>query len=279
MMSGLKTYRWVLVMAAALFAAVGVILTPHLSRERRLLEEANVHLEERKYPEALNEFESAVRYAPKSKEGLEAAEKGGETALFHSTEFQRAVFFFRSIVLNSSDLADITEAQKKIADIYYEKLGDYAQAILEFQRVLQSKLGPMEEQAIEMKIAKSYFYMANFEQAIFEATHFMQKHPKSSFIFEANMLIGNSYLALKQHDKAIQTFDKIEKYYADYKESYQATINKALAYEEKDDFNRALATLESARGKYPQLDILEVKIRGLQRRIAQTKTKGSTVPH
>ncbi|MCC6277297.1 MAG: tetratricopeptide repeat protein [Oligoflexia bacterium] len=197
---------------------------------------------------------------------IEAARLGGTIAIYEVRNFEKAAFFFRHIVRYSRKPADARWAQERLAEIYYEKLNNYPQAILEFQRLLQSGESNEEADEYRLKLARSYYFMGNFEQAILEVNEFTRLHSNSSKLFEMLMVKADSMLALKNYDGALTLYAEIERTYPENLELYRVKLSKSLVYEEKEDWNNAVRELEDIRGQYPYPDVLELKIKSILRR-------------
>src|SRR5438067_2132589 len=105
-----------------IFAFGVLLLLPKMSLEHRLISSGKTYQERRQWAEAAEEFERAVRYAPGSSSGLEAARLGGGICLYELKDYLKAVFFFRHIVRHGQRPAEIRWAQQKLAEVFYEKL-------------------------------------------------------------------------------------------------------------------------------------------------------------
>ena len=162
-------------------------------------------------------------------------------------------------------------AQQKLAEVYYDKLNDYAQAIVEYQRLLQANPDLNEATEYKLRLARAYFYMANFDQAISEAQEFVATVPNSDKKFDMLMIKADALLAEKKLDEAIELYNQLEKEFADHPEAYQVKLNKSLAYEDKKDWDRAVAELEAIKDKYPHPDVIALKVRSILRRKERKK--------
>ena len=85
------------------------------------------------------------------------------------------------------------------------------------------------------------------------------------------MLKADALLAEKKLDEAIAQYDEIEKDFADHPEAYQVKLNKSLAFEDKKDWDRAVAELEAIKDKYPHPDVIELKVKSILRRKAKKR--------
>src|ERR1700677_1782029 len=126
----LKAQRWIIASALIALALGFVFFSPRITLQRRLLLSGKHHLEEHQYAEAAEDFERVVHYVPLSPLGVEAARLGGGLCLYELKDYPKAIFFFRHIVRHSQKTTEVRWAQQKLAEVYYEKLNDYSQAIV-----------------------------------------------------------------------------------------------------------------------------------------------------
>lgn len=247
-------------------ALIIILFFPGVPLEKWFLENGKSSFAAREYEAAVANFERVVNYASQKKEGLEAARLGGDTALFQLKDYPKAIFFLRFIVRNSMDFDDVKGAQKKLAEIYYEKLTDYQQAIVEYQRLLQTDLGQKEKLKAKIRVARSYFYEANFNQAISEVEKFLREHQDPTGIYEMALVKANALMAQKNFDQAIETFKQVKELNPTHPEGYKVNLNMASAYEQKGLFDVAMATLKEIRDQYPHPDVIDLKIKSIRLR-------------
>jgi tetratricopeptide (TPR) repeat protein len=271
MLAKLKENRGLLIGSALVVALVLVLFSPKLSLERRLLSSAKTFQKNRQWQEAAEEYERAVRYAPDSSTGIEAARLGAGVCLYDLKNYDKAVFFFRHLVLHSQKNTEVRWAQQKLAEVFYEKVNNYTQSIIEYQRLLQAN--PSKEEAAEyrLRLGRSYYYLANFDQAISEANEFLSKNPVDPKDFDMLMLKADSYLAEKKIDEAVSIYNQIENQYSNHEELYRVKLNKSLAYEDKKDWDKAVQELEEIRNAYPHPDVIDLKIKTILKRKARKR--------
>jgi tetratricopeptide (TPR) repeat protein len=271
MIQKFREAKWFVLIAALVAAVLFVIFSPKIALEKRLLSSGKHYEELREWKDAADEFERCVHYAPQSQAGVEAARLGGGIALYELKDYQKAIFFFRHIVRNSQKTVEVRWAQQKLAEIYYEKLNDYAQAVVEYQRLLEANPSGDDASDYKLRLGRSYYFMGNFDQAIAEASEFLASRSGDAKTFDILMLKGDALLAQKKLDEAIATYDSVAKEFADRPEFYQAKLNKSLALEEKKDWDGAIKELQEIRDKYPHPDVIDLKIRSIQRRKAKKR--------
>jgi tetratricopeptide (TPR) repeat protein len=271
MIEKLKRYRWIIATVMVVLALAFVFFSPRITLQRRLLVSGKNNLEIRNYIEAAADFERVVHYVPRSPLGLEAARLGGGVCLYELKDYPRAIFFFRHIVRHSQKSVEVHWAQQKLAEIYYEKLNDYNQSVVEYQRLLQANPSRAEAADFQLRLGRSYFYLANFDQAIAETQEYLSHNSNPNKEFEFLMLKGDSLLAEKKMDEALETYDQIEKQFGQKRDISEVKLNKSLAYEEKSDWDDAVAELQAIKGTYAHPDVLDLKIESILRRKTRKK--------
>ncbi|MDZ4677288.1 MAG: tetratricopeptide repeat protein [Oligoflexia bacterium] len=271
MLAKVKKHRALIAGLGVIIALAVVLFLPKISLEKRLLSSAKNFQKNRHWQEAAEEYERAVKYAPDSPTGIEAARLGAGVCLYDLKNYEKAVFFFRHLVLHSQKSTEIKWAQQKLAEVFYEKINNYTQAIIEYQRLLQA--APSKEEAADyrLRLGRSYYYLANFDQAISEVNEFLNNNPQDPKVFEMMMLKADSYLALKKIDDAVAIYDQIEKQFASNEELFRVKLNKSLAYEDKKDWDNAVQELEEIKNTYPHPDVIELKIKSILRRKARKR--------
>lgn len=266
-----KENKWTALSVFLLVAGSTFFLASKPSLQKRLLSSAKGHQIAKEFDAAVEDYERVVRYAPDSTTGLEAARLGGEICLYEIKDYAKAIFFFRHLVLHSQRISEIRWAQKKLAEIFYDKLNNYNQAIVEYQRLLQAN--PQKDELAEYRVnlGKAYFYIGNFDQAISEADDFISKNPNDPKTFDMLMLKANAFLAQKKIEDALTTYALIEKQFPQSEALNEVKLSKSLAYEDKKDWDRAIQVLEEIKDVYPHPDVIALKIKSIQRRKARKR--------
>jgi tetratricopeptide (TPR) repeat protein len=214
----------------------------------------------------LRELESIAKTKPGSKEALSAAREGSQTAFVEKKDYHRALFFFKYIILYSEDESERREAQKTLAEIYFERLNNYEQAIIEYNRLLELPHENAEKFQYRMNVARSNFFLSKFSQAESEIDLVLKSEPKDKNYFEAKLLLANIFQAQKKLDSAIEIYKELMDKYPDFSRDEHLGLALALCFEEKNDFKQARATLNEIRSTYPRPEFIDSKIKHLEER-------------
>lgn len=269
----LSERKWVVGIAISCLAAASIVFIPRPSFEKRLLTSGKMNQENKNLKEAIDDYIRVVKYAPESNEALEAARAGAEISLYELKDYNVAIFFFRHIVRQSQRRAEVHWAQETLAETYYEKLTNYPQAIMEYQRLLEGGHTGPEYSGYRLKLAPSYYYMGNFDQAILEANDFLAKQPGDPLAFDMYMLKANSLSAQKKTDEAMAIYKFVEAKFPNHPQVYEAKMSKSLVFEDRKDWEHAIQELTEIKDKYPQPDVIALKIKAIEHRRMRKKNE------
>ncbi len=107
------------------------------------------------YASALPLLQEITESHAENPRGLEAARTGARTAHLSAKNYPLAVKFYRFIVMKSDSAQERKNAQKAIAQIYYENLQDLDRAVIEYEKLLKLENSPEEAFRFRLSLAKS----------------------------------------------------------------------------------------------------------------------------
>ncbi len=215
---------------------------------------------------AVVHYDNVVKRYEKTDLALRAAEESGRISYYELKDFRKAVDSYKHMVLYSPNASARLESQKKIAEINFEHLQNYEQAIVEYNRLLDLPHEKKEGAVYRLFIAKSYFYMNNFVQALVEVDSLVVTDSVSPEQFEILELKANTLLQIKKLDEAASVLNQLITKFPDRAKERQIGLILAVVYEEKKDFSKAIETLESIKNIYPSKDFIVTRIKNLKER-------------
>lgn len=215
---------------------------------------------------ALSGFDRVIKRAPESPSALTAAREGARIAVFELKDYKKAVVYLRHIILSSVDAAEREQAQKQLASILFEHLQDYAKAIVEYSRLLAMNPPSAERVKDQLIIARANFYQGNFGQAESEVDDLLKGRIEANSKFEAMTLKGNILVAKKRFSDAAEIYKALLKEFPERSKQENVGLQLTVCYEENQDFQKAIATLETLRGNYSPPEYIELRIKRLQER-------------
>lgn len=218
------------------------------------------------YREGLVYLERATRRAPDSPWALKAAREGARITYFEIKDHQKAVEFYKHLVMHSDDPQERLEAQKKIGDIYLENLQDYPKAIIEFSRLAEQKLSDQDVGENRLSLARAYYYLNNLFQSESEINEALKLKIEPDLRFNAQMLKSNIFIARKEFSRAAALLNELIKNDPERALRENVPMTLAVCYEEAGDFKSSVQVLEGLRGKYNPPEYIELRIKRLQER-------------
>jgi tetratricopeptide (TPR) repeat protein len=218
------------------------------------------------YATALPILKQIVDNAPESKRALESSRQGARVAHLEAKNYPLAVDFYKHIVLQSDDAEERKSAQSFIAQIYFENLLNFEQAVVEFEKLLKLDNTPEEAFRYRMNLAKSHYQMNNLDQSVAELDVLLEKKPDPDKVFEIKSMKANILTALKQVPEAATVWESILKEFPERSAKENVALNLVVCYEDLKEYNKAIDVLEGMRPRYPNPKFLDQKIERLQER-------------
>lgn len=215
---------------------------------------------------ALSRYEDLLKVQPSHLLALQGAREGARIATFEVKDYQRALLFYRHLVLYSDSSAENLEAQRQIIDIYFEHLQDYPRAIEEISRFLPVEKDIEVRIEYRVKLARSYFHMNNFVQASAEVEEILRKPESHKFDFDLKLLKANILTADKKYDAAVVILMELMQKWRSQAIRENVPMTLAVGYEEKKDFKAAIQILESVREEYAVPEYVDLRLKKLKER-------------
>ena len=257
-----------------LIIGIALALTGCTSRSERELSQAKAELSAGNQKAALIRLENLLLIDPDDSVTLNAAREGARVSFFEAKDFQRAIRFNEHLVLYSTDPEEVIRSQKQIVLIYLEHLQDYEKSIIEIGRVLSIETDPKEVVDLRMKLARSFYHLKRFFQALTEINEALKSKEGKAEEFALLLLKANVLTADKKFPEAVTIYQQlmgIDRARA-IKENVPMTL--AVCLEETKDFTQAMDVLEKIKPEYPVPEYVDLRIKRLKERAKnQPKTK------
>ncbi len=182
--------------------------------------------------------------SPEHPVALKAAILGADTAFKmpeNRTFFQK---FAKFIISHSADESQLVQYQRKIADSYFEE-ADYGRAVVEYQRILSKPSFQEGKFEVLISLAKSYYFLRRFDQAMVEIKKVIKDAPRAELKFQGQMLVADIFSGNKQYSEALNIFFQIQSEDAEFYKKNNLGLNVAIIYEEMEDFDKAIDVLKN----------------------------------
>ena len=230
------------------------------------IEKAEKALKQENYKKAVFHLDRVIKSQKDEPVALEAARKAARSSVFFLKNYQKALQYYRYILIYSDDTKERYRTQIQIAKIYFEYLTDYEQAISEYSRLLEIANDKNDRIRFRKKIARSYFFLKNFYQSKTEIENILKENPHKEQIYEVLFLRGNIEMAQKETDQAIKTFLHLLENFPELAKKDNIALHLAMTYEEKENFARAIEVLDEMLVEDESNDFIEEKIERLRLR-------------
>lgn len=223
--------------------------------------------------EASQNFEKAVKYyertikrQPDNELALKASLQAYRVSLFQLNDFIKAAHFLRHRLLHQKTVAERKNTQEKLADLFYDKMQDYKSALELYAKLLLVENSIPERVKYKERIARSYFYLGDFFQALVEIDELIAMSLGESERFESLLFKGNIHLTTKKLKEALIVFEELKVKYPERALQEKIDITMAVAYEEMEQFDRAIDILKEFRRHKPDSPFVDLKIKRLEQR-------------
>lgn len=218
------------------------------------------------FASALPLLQQIVDHQPQTERGINAARQGARVAHLEAKNYPSALVFYKHLILQSPDPMERKTAQRAIAQIYFENLQDFDQAVFEYEKLLKQDNTADEAFKYRLNLAKSHLQLNNSEQALNELNILLEKSPDNEQVFDIKMIKANVQVSNRQLADAAATWENILKEFPERAAKEKVALNLAVCYEEMKNFDRAIGVLEGLRETYPEPEFLDKRIERLRER-------------
>ncbi len=263
-----KVFSWGGVVLAALFITVWSVWSSAERVPKRYLESAEQKWRTDDYLGAVREYEKIAEEYPRSKFVPEAIFWGGVLYYLYLDDPQKAVDSFQKTIRLTSTTPKNTHAlsaRRYLAEVYEKKYGKLREAISEYEKIMELSADPDQALESQYKIGELYLAQGNTEQARTEWDLLVKRDPKSHWAPAALYRQGSSYFIEGKCKEAVGFYRRLT---ADYPESDMgpfATFRTANCLEEGNQAEEALKLYRQLEGHYPNKELLESKIKQLEK--------------
>ena len=248
-----------------LFAGI-LLLNGCTSQEKADYADAQKAIDQGHFRIAVSHLEKVIKRNSGSSLTLDAAREAARIAFYEIKDYNKAIEYFKFIVLHSPEPTERLQAQKQVASIYFDNLQDYNSAVVEFSKLIEMPHNDLEDAQYRLSLARAYYYMGNYAQSLSEIEALLTKKSDENISFGGQLLKGNILVAQKQFSKAVDVFKTIIDTYPDKAVKENVGLILAICYEENNDYKSALKVLETYRGKYSPPEYIELRIKRIQER-------------
>lgn|GEM_PF-996411 len=264
----LKASLWGAAVLAALFITVWSVWSNAERLPKQYLESAEQKWRSDDYLGAVREYEKIAEEFPRSKFVPEATFWSGVLYYLYLNDPQKAVDAFDKTIRLTASTPKNTHAlsaRRYLAEVFEKKYGKLREAISELEKVME--LSDDADQILESqyKIGELYLAQGNIEQARTEWDLLIKRDPKSRWAAPALYRQGSSYFIEGKCKEAVGYYQRLIADYPDSDMKPFATFRTANCFEEGNQIEEALKVYRSLEGRYPNKELLEAKIKQLEK--------------
>lgn len=192
---------------------------------------------------------------------LEAA----RIARFEVQDYVRAIRLNKEIILKSADEKQRINAQESVAEIYFENLQDYSQALKELQILEPLVKEAGQKERIQLRICQALYLTGDSTRALDEINLAMKS--ATTEVLSFLKVKAQALVALKKYEEALLVYEQMLQSNPEYFEKENLFVAVSVVYEENEDFASALKYLTKHSEKIKDKAYLELRYRRLKERM------------
>lgn len=231
----------------------------------RFYSEATKEIEKGHFRIAVDLIEKSAQVEKDEKNKFKYLIEAARITRFEIQDYERAIKFYKTIILQSQNEKQRIDAQQAVAEIYLENLQNYSKALQELQTLEPLIKTEKEKQKIKLKIAQAQYLTGNYQAAIeeIEVSLKISKLEILNFLkLKAQVLV-----AQKKYRDAIDTYQEILRRDPKYFELENLFIATSVVYEENEDYAEALNYLTKYENKIKDKAYYELRYKRLNERL------------
>ena len=216
------------------------------------------------YQEVLAELGDARLREREADLRLRALKYAADVSYLELAEFAQAIAYYRRIVALYPSSADAWKARALAGDIYRDRFGDRAAAIAQWANVAA---GDSPEAArFQLKVAREYLELKNWEQARTEARILRERWPAAELADEAQLLTAQAWVLEKRGDEAQRAFQALVERKPRPDISARALEGQAHLTAQDGKFDRAIELYTQALSAHPSPRTVRMAIEKVRER-------------
>ncbi len=223
------------------------------------------------YVEAIKKYEEIIRLKPSPVVKTKVHYQLGELYSLYLGNYHQALYNFNMVLETSPIPKWQVNAQERIADIQFSFLEKHQDALDSYQKLYAYQPALKEKDFFGYRIGRSYYYLEQFEEAKkwFEK---IIKDEKNDFALASLNDLGLCYFQEKNWEKAVHFWRQYIKREVKREKVIQARFMLANDYEMLEKLKIAYDIYYSILGEYPNTKVLKERLRSIyQRRIARKR--------
>lgn len=269
-MSVARGRRWALACALAALALA-------CNSTSRRLDEANAARHAGRTHEALKGYQDVLaelgegRLDPERDDlRLRALKYAADVSYLELGDFSQAIGYYRRIVALYPGTEDAWRARAATGDIYRDRFHDPLGAIAQWADIAGGDGAEAAE--YQLRVARAYLELKNYEQARTEARLLRERWPTSLLAEEAQLLTGQAWALEQRGDEAFRAFEALVE--SNPRPELTARALEAQAYlaAQQGKLDRAIELYERALPLHPNPETIRLALDKVRTRRARSRT-------
>jgi len=262
--------RWgvlTLVLGAAVFAGWRYY---QMTAPERLFRQGLTAESEGAPERALSFYQSIQSRYGDSDRAPRALLRAGRLSRYDLRQDQQALLYFLRLEKQYPQSYLVEQAQRQAADLTKNRLREFSQAIVVYQRLLERE--PEDADRIQYEIADCYFRLGNYAQARIEYETLLERFSGSVLRAEVLFRIGRAMLLERDYAGAREHFLVVSEEFPESPYAQEALFSLAGLFEVEERLPEALTAYRALKD-YPHKDVLQRKIERLIQRMVKKERK------
>ncbi len=232
------------------------------SRSEKLYSEAYEKINQNQFHEAIDLLESSAELEKDNIKKTKALFEASRLLRFETQNYEKSLMHLRTVVLESQDPKMRLLAQESIAEIDYDHLQNYHEALKELLILEPLLQDQKKKEAIRLKIAQAQHALRNNAAALeyIEVSLKSSETEKNAFL----KLKAQIFQAESKFEEALKIYEDMYSKTPDYfvRENLFSTVSNLQ--EEKKDYKTAIEYLEKNEKFITDKNYLELRIKKLK---------------
>jgi TolA-binding protein len=266
--SSLRT-RLLTLLLLALTAALALPLVGCLPRgeARQLADKARGLWESGRYQDAARNFITLSELYPTSALAEESLYWAASLYQYYLEDPEQASRQYQRLLVTYPRGRFFYDAKLNLAEVYEQSRDTRHRALQIYQQLLLADELAERRDWLHLRVARLNLLMGKMDQARMEVRDLLVHSPQSGLRAEAYYLAGYSYYLEQRHELALLVFRQIAQEFPGSPTALRALYFVADTLEEQGQMREALKAYTALRGKYPNPDVVERRIKTLEARI------------
>jgi tetratricopeptide (TPR) repeat protein len=258
-------------LAAALLVAAGC------SSSSRKLEEANALRHDgnprgalERYKALLAEIGEGPLPDSEARVRFKALRYAGDVSYLDLGDYTGAISYYRRIISLHPGGPEAYEARAVIGDIFRDRFNDRIAAVAQYADIAASDAPQAPE--FQLKVAREYLELKNYEQARTEARILRERWPESPLADEAQLLTAQAWALEKRDEEALGAFQALVERGPKPDVAARAYEGQAHIHAQAARFDRALELYAQALPAHPNPEAIRLAIEAVRERREKART-------